>query len=190
MLERDLDISKHASNPVALEALDQLKQVINQNILNPDTNSLLLSNKIDTDPKTDLTLPGYNYLGPGTPVISNILQGKQPVNDYDASALVHDIEYLKGDTYYADYNMWLNNSQSPFKAIFTDRVLNLKNIIPGLNKLLAKPDAEAYHAAKEHAITTNLINRNMFLDEKPTEIREPSFFYKVMHPLSTIFDRK
>lgn len=51
----------------------------------------------------DLTLPGYNYLGPG-----NSLEKGEPTNPSDAAALIHDIEYQKyidaGLNPYTNYN--------------------------------------------------------------------------------------
>jgi len=38
--------------------------------------------------------PGTNYLGPGTHVISNILNNKQPTSYTDYVAMLHDIDYL------------------------------------------------------------------------------------------------
>lgn len=55
-----------------------------------------------------LHLPGYNYLGPGTPVVTNIINRIKPVDRNDAVAMQHDIDYLKGDNRY-----W-----SDLKAIF------------------------------------------------------------------------
>lgn len=37
--------------------------------------------------------PGYNYLGPGTKVYDKISEGKAPVNDSDAAAMNHDLDY-------------------------------------------------------------------------------------------------
>jgi hypothetical protein len=39
-------------------------------------------------------MPGYNYLGPGTHVLTNIDMDKRPINIIDNFALEHDIDYL------------------------------------------------------------------------------------------------
>jgi len=45
---------------------------------------------------TDMTarFAGYNYLGPGTHVIANLINGVRPTSYLDAIALVHDISYF------------------------------------------------------------------------------------------------
>jgi len=42
----------------------------------------------------DLTLPGFNYLGPGTKVIHNLIHNLKPTSDIDNIALNHDVNYL------------------------------------------------------------------------------------------------
>lgn len=42
----------------------------------------------------DLTLPGYNYLGPGTKVIHNYINNVLPVDQLDKIAYEHDWDYL------------------------------------------------------------------------------------------------
>lgn len=41
-----------------------------------------------------MTLPGFNYLGPGTPVIQQTNQGTKPTTYADYVAQMHDIDYL------------------------------------------------------------------------------------------------
>jgi len=43
----------------------------------------------------DLTAPGYNYMGPGTKVVSNILRKKRARDDLDEIALHHDLDMLQ-----------------------------------------------------------------------------------------------
>ncbi len=45
-----------------------------------------------------LHVPGHNYLGPGTHVISNILNQVKPVDITDAIALQHDVNYVGSTT--------------------------------------------------------------------------------------------
>lgn len=45
-----------------------------------------------------LHLPGHNYAGPGTHVISNILNGVQPVDYLDSVSLQHDLDYSRSST--------------------------------------------------------------------------------------------
>lgn len=54
-----------------------------------DPNNLLRESN-----STEFHLPGYNYLGPGTHVVSNIKQHVMPTTRADAVAMIHDIEYL------------------------------------------------------------------------------------------------
>lgn len=41
-------------------------------------------------------VPGYNYLGPGTKIGTNIIKGKKPINHLDELARRHDLDYLDG----------------------------------------------------------------------------------------------
>lgn len=132
----------------------------------------------------DLTLPGYNYLGPGTPTIENILSGKLPVDEFDLAAMVHDIEYLSGETYHADYNMYLNTSG--LKALATNLIFNFKDQLIFLNSYIAKPDLAAYVAAKKYVIENKIAPESMFLSGKPKDLQEPGLLYKLMHPVGTI----
>lgn len=44
--------------------------------------------------------PGLDYLGPGTPIVSNIINKVRPKSINDAVALQHDIDYLSGENRY------------------------------------------------------------------------------------------
>lgn len=66
-------------------------------------------------------MPGHNYLGPGTHVITNILRRVAPVNHADAKALLHDIDYLtKGDKFESDIHAIIDQDGS-----MSDLVLRL-----------------------------------------------------------------
>lgn len=41
-------------------------------------------------------VPGYNYLGPGTKIGTNIINGIKPINHLDELARRHDLDYLDG----------------------------------------------------------------------------------------------
>lgn len=40
-------------------------------------------------------LPGYNYCGPGTKVVTSILDNIKPINDLDCGCQIHDFEYME-----------------------------------------------------------------------------------------------
>ena len=42
-----------------------------------------------------LHIPGYNYCGPGTKVVTSITNNVKPINDLDEGCRVHDVEYLE-----------------------------------------------------------------------------------------------
>lgn len=54
----------------------------------------------------DLTLPGHNYLGPGTKFVTNLVSGLLPTDDADYLAMHHDYQYVMAespsDIYQAD----------------------------------------------------------------------------------------
>lgn len=43
---------------------------------------------------TDYTLPGYNYLGPGTKILHNLLNNIVPIDHLDRTAYDHDWDYF------------------------------------------------------------------------------------------------
>jgi hypothetical protein len=45
----------------------------------------------------DFTLPGYNYLGPGTKIVHNLLNDVKPVDMLDEFAYQHDWEYFNAN---------------------------------------------------------------------------------------------
>lgn len=40
-------------------------------------------------------IPGYNYCGPGTKVVTSILDKILPINNLDQGCQIHDIEYME-----------------------------------------------------------------------------------------------
>jgi hypothetical protein len=75
-----------------------------------------------------LHYPSSNYVGPGTHVISNILDDKMPTDINEAAAMLHDISYLQN----AGYGQELQD----LKTIFQTDPLTLKGIamISGLTQ--------------------------------------------------------
>lgn len=53
-------------------------------------------------------MPGHNYAGPGTHVISRVRRRIRPTTTLDIASLIHDVEYLTGEQFKADNNMWKN----------------------------------------------------------------------------------
>jgi hypothetical protein len=53
-------------------------------------------------------LPYHKYFGPGTHVVANINNKIKPTTFLDAAAMIHDIEYIRGDQFKADNNMYMN----------------------------------------------------------------------------------
>lgn len=42
----------------------------------------------------DFTMPGFNYLGPGTPIQDHLYNAVKPTSELDREAFNHDFEYL------------------------------------------------------------------------------------------------
>ena len=42
----------------------------------------------------DLTMPGHNYLGPGTKLVTNLVSGNLPTDYNDLVAMQHDYQYV------------------------------------------------------------------------------------------------
>ena len=76
-------------------------------------------------------IPFHNYAGPGTRVLTRLINNKKPINDLDSAALIHDIEYMdpRLTKEQADENMVrnLNNTGHPILATTAKIMLKLFN---------------------------------------------------------------
>lgn len=60
-------------------------------------------------PTTEYHVPLHNFMGPGTHVITKLVEQEQPTTVFDKASMIHDVEYVKpGNQWRADNNMWLN----------------------------------------------------------------------------------
>lgn len=116
------------------------------------------------DPKSSqLHLPLHNYAGPNTHIKHNIKSGLMPVNDLDAAALIHDLDYInpKVSQFEADNNMWKNLLRKSFfnmpVANFTRLALLAKDLF-GYNP---PKDYNAYLSFRQLAVKKGLIDPNM-----------------------------
>lgn len=87
-------------------------------------------------PRYDFTLPGHNYLGPGTDIIGNLHRGVLPTDDADLLALNHDFEYLMAnntaDIQRADIEFLANSSNA--ESVLSGLALSAKSLV-GLDPL-------------------------------------------------------
>jgi len=146
----------------------------------------------DEEYGVDMTVPGYNYLGPGTPVYSNVTNDLAPVSEIDRVSMVHDIEYLAVKQYYADWNYLLNLQQHGtlidnllWRSV-TGTAFQLKEIIPGLSSYLAADNYATYIALRDMVIAKKWVAPNYFYEYKDRASSEPSIQYKLQHPYATI----
>lgn len=67
-------------------------------------------------PTTEYHVPFHNYMGPGTHVLTNLVDKIQPTTVFDKASMIHDVEYVKpGNQWRADNNMWLNSvKEAPY----------------------------------------------------------------------------
>lgn len=90
--------------------------------------------------QTDNTLLGFNYMGPGTHVVNNLINHVQPVNIADYNSMIHDFEYLTAqslsDVISADLNFGAEGKAGSIIIPPTDNLskvarlmLNLKNTV-------------------------------------------------------------
>lgn len=114
---------------------------------------------------TELHLPGHSYAGPGTKVLSRIINKIKPINDLDKASLIHDIEYSNPQIskFKADNNMWINLMKKDILnlpiANYTRLALFLKDFTPLMNK--NKTDFNKYKAMKQLAYENNMIDKTM-----------------------------
>ena len=139
-----------------------------------------------------MTVPGYNYLGPGTPVYSNVTNDLAPVSEIDRVSMVHDIEYLAVKPYYADWNYILNLQTYGtlldnllWRAV-TGTAFQLKEIIPGLSSYLSTDNYATYVALRDMVIAKKWVAPEYFYEYKDRPSSEPSVQYKLQHPYATI----
>lgn len=63
-------------------------------LMNPQLYQNAIAQEFPDEVSSQYHVPGYNYLGPGTHILENILKGVEPVNAIDQAAYWHDINYL------------------------------------------------------------------------------------------------
>lgn len=84
------EIQKHLDTPQGTEILIKYVASLPRRIVKGDG---LINNILNSKYLPPLHYPGYNYLGPGTPLQNNINKGVKPKNKLDEAALHHDIFY-------------------------------------------------------------------------------------------------
>lgn len=77
---------------------------------------------LQSDEQWDLTLPGHNYLGPGTNILQKIIADAQPTDLADTLALRHDVAYAtstnKAQRLEADYDFYPSDFDTSQNTIF------------------------------------------------------------------------
>jgi len=99
-------------------------------------------------------LPGHNYAGPGTRVISKVLAGVKPTSQLDAAALVHDVEYLSGNYVRADSNMEYNLGKNLHPATVATTLSFLAKDLVGYKP---ETDIKAYDYLKNEVVNKGLL---------------------------------
>jgi len=113
-------------------------------------------------------LPFHNYAGPGTNVGSQLLNNKKPTTAIDAAALIHDIEYFRGDQAIADQTMFDNINQNVLLAPFAN-IAKLAFKVKDLFGYNVKTDEKAYQQLKNYAISNDFLSeypQMQFTDDK------------------------
>jgi len=84
----------------------------------------------------DLTMPRHNYLGPGTRVVTNLIENYMPRDVADERALEHDFLYLMAedvsDIVRADNEFY--RVGDGFETIASAGLLKAKSLLPGVDK--------------------------------------------------------
>ena len=106
---------------------------------------------------TEFHIPGYNYAGPGTKVVTRLLRGDKGINKLDEACRIHDIEYLM----YAGDNNKLQWSDSKLRhaaknfggiaATLVDKIFYMKRILEKLK--IISPSGFAMKLAKGFPIS-------------------------------------
>lgn len=115
----------------------------------------------DESNQIDLTLPGFNYMGPGTKVLHKILANERPVSDTDMIAFQHDLDYIHDPSF-------LGKIKADIKAITTDaQPLSVSKLIMNLG-LAARiayslsPIGLIQNAVSEDSLNLNTQQRDEF----------------------------
>ena len=71
--------------------------------------------------------PGFNYMGPGTPLQKHLKRGVKPSNRLDTIAMQHDLDYSKAkslqDKWKADHTMIQRMNKLKGKRTLAERVV-------------------------------------------------------------------
>jgi len=74
--------------------------------------------------------PGYNYLGPGTRFITNLVNDVKPINAIDKIAMYHDLEYVLGNYDKSDINAMRESLKYPlFESKLLQYGLGLRYVL-------------------------------------------------------------
>ncbi len=103
-------------------------------------------------------IPFHNYAGPGTHVLTRIERGDQPINDIDAAALVHDLEYIRDNSrIHADAHMALNMlraTKTPIPSMLSTSAFAIDAVL-GNNRTLGKPHIYEMYQPKAKNLLIN-----------------------------------
>jgi len=89
----------------------------------------------ETNGRIDMTLPGHNYMGPGTKFLSNIHNKTLPVDEADYLSMMHDYAYTKAknqeDLIEAD--MKFQENAKDLESNIAAKILRIKAGLTALN---------------------------------------------------------
>ena len=86
--------------------------------------------------------------------MENVHEGKKPISNLDRAALIHDIEYLKGNQFKADNNMFKNMVKNDLFSFPHAAVLRAAFLFKDLFGYSPKENKRDYEHLKE------IINNN------------------------------
>lgn len=116
-LERGREMTPHELSQVI--ALESQRVVLKKEIQANADIDMKKGNLIFKQIRDFLQLPGYNFCGPGTDVLGNLLKSKDPVNELDQACQIHDMQYLKIANIIADEpkkaNEWMDQADDQLR---------------------------------------------------------------------------
>lgn len=95
-------------------------------------NYVVTVNGLPVEDTLELHFPSYNYMGPGTHVLNRVAKHVQPINQTDAAAMVHDINYIlaNGDaTDLTKADNIANNMSSGLPGLLMEAGLGIRKLL-------------------------------------------------------------
>lgn len=93
----------------------------------------------------DFTLPGHSYMGPGTRVVTNLVNDVKPTDYMDTISLEHDIDYVFAETMadIREADKLYGDQAKGLEGLLAHKALETKNAYDDLMHIMGKSPVDS-----------------------------------------------